>query len=199
MIGVFSLRICTVGAGSFPDAFMCLCAVGDCLFRFCDGVVAVCLLRCRGVEGVLCPLLISALAFFLLVLHISQPQHCGHMRHVKLSLMSSSYSVPVLCRTEHVRHECSCALQFSVVHPCIRVVEVQASLSSAPKEQSVFSERLLLRLVSPSPDYFFCFMCSATNLLCSSMKIGGPSSGLFANITMSTTRSFAYLFGCEGP
>ena len=156
-------------------------------------------LRCRGVEGVPCSILLAALVVILLVLHISQPQHCGHMRHVRLSLMSSSYSVPVPCRTEHARHECSCALQFSVVHPCICAGEVQGPLSSAPKEQSMFSERLLPRFASPSLDCFFCFVCSATNFLCSPMKVGGPSSGLFANITMSTTRSSVYLFGCEGP
>ena len=67
------------------------------------------------------------------------------------------------------------------------------------KEQCMFSARLLLRLVPlSSPNFFFRFVRSATNLLWSSMKIGGPSSGLLANITMSTIRSFVYmLLGCE--
>ena len=45
-----------------------------------------------------------------------------------------------------------------------------------------------------------CALLCATRFLYSSKKTGGPSSGLFANITMSIIRSFSYLFlGCIGP
>ena len=51
------------------------------LFRFCDVEfwVAVLSVHRSGVEGVVCLPLFVSLAFFLLVLHISQSQHSGHM------------------------------------------------------------------------------------------------------------------------